>query len=159
MTTIKAFAQKFSNDWSMNMVSLLTTIFPLLLAMLTAALYVFGSLSPQAFHEVVTKMSSALPSSVSAAINLGDLQRNVVRIRGPLALISLAGLVWGGSNLFSSLEDVFSIFFRTQGRAFLPQKLMAMGMVVILAILLPLSVAASSLVTANSSAFRAVLPS
>jgi membrane protein len=56
------------------------------------------------------------------------------------------------------LEDVFSIFFRTQGRAFLPQKLMAMGMVVILAILLPLSLAASSLVTANSSAFQAVLP-
>src|SRR5919199_4034857 len=164
MSTIKTFAQKFSNDWSMNMVSLLTcnlltTIFPLLLAMLTGALYVFGSLSPQAFHAVVTKMSSALPSTVSAAINLGDLQQNVVRIRGPLALISLAGLVWGGCNLFSSLEDVFSIFFRTQGRAFVPQKLLAMGMVVILAILLPLSVAASSLVTANSSAFRAVLPS
>src|SRR5919199_5196521 len=163
MTTLKTFAQKFSNDWSMNMVSLLTcnlltTIFPLLLAMLTAALYVFGSLSPQAFHQFVTKMSSALPSSVSAAINLGDLQKNVVRIRGPLAFISLAGLVWGGSNLFSSLEDVFSIFFRTQGRAFLPQKLMAVGMVVILAVLLPLSLAASSLVTADSSAFRAVLP-
>jgi membrane protein len=162
MTTIKTFAQKFSNDWSMNMVSLLTcnlltAIFPLLLAILTAALYVFGSLSPQAFHEVVAKMSSALPSSVSVAINLGDLQKNVVRIRGPLALIALAGLLWGGSSLFSSLEDVFSIFFRTQGRAFVPQKLMAMGMVVILAILLPLSLAASSLVTADSSAFRAVL--
>jgi hypothetical protein len=51
-------------------------------------------------------MSSPLPSSVSAAINLGDLQKNVVRIRGPLALISLAGLVWGGANLFSSLYDL-----------------------------------------------------
>jgi membrane protein len=103
-------------------------------------------------------MSSALPSSVSATINLDALQKSVVRIRGPLALISLAGLVWGGSNLFSSMEDVFSIFFRTRGRAFLLQKLMAIGMVVILAILLPLSLAASSLVTADSSAFRAVLP-
>src|SRR2546421_5889535 len=35
---------------------------------------------------------------------------------------------------------------------------MAVGMVVILAILLPLSLAASTLVTAGSSAFRAVLP-
>src|SRR5919108_2010364 len=100
MTTIKTFAQKFSNDWSMNMVSLLTcnlltTIFPLLLAILTAAFYALGSLSPHAFHEVVAKMSSALPSSVSTTINLGDLQKNVVRIRGPLAFISLAGLVWG----------------------------------------------------------------
>src|SRR2546421_12374784 len=101
MTTLKTFAQKFSNDWSMNMVSLLTynlltTIFPILLAILTAAFYVLGSLSPQAFHEVVAKMSSALPSSMSAAINLKDLQNNLVQIRGPLAIISLAGLVWGG---------------------------------------------------------------
>src|SRR5437588_1153697 len=130
MATIKTFGQKFSNDWSMNMVSLLTcnlltAIFPLLLAILTAALYVFGSLSPQAFHEVVAKISSALPSTVSAAINLGDLQKNVVRITGPLAIIALVGLVWGGSNLFSSLEDVFRIFFRTRSRNFLLQKLMA----------------------------------
>jgi membrane protein len=129
------------------------------LAILTAAFYALGSLSPHAFHEVVAKMSSALPSSVSATINLGALQQNLVHITGPLTLISLAGLVWGGSNLFSSMEDVFSIFFRTKGRAFLLQKIMAIGMVVILAILLPLSLAASSLVTADSSAFRSVLPS
>jgi membrane protein len=163
VNTIKAFAQKFSNDWSMNMVSLLTynlltTIFPILLAILTAALYVLGSLSPQAFHAVVAKMSGALPSGMTAAINLNALQRNLVHITGPLALISLAGLIWGGSNLFSSMENVFSIFFRTKARDFLAQKLMAIGMVVILAILLPLSLAASSLVTADSSAFRSVLP-
>ena len=97
MTTIKTFAQKFSNDWSMNMVSLLTcnlltAVFPLLLAILTAALYVFGSLSPQAFHEVIAKMSSALPSTVSAAINMNDLQSNLVKITGPLTIISLAGV-------------------------------------------------------------------
>src|SRR5919201_38808 len=164
MTTLKTFTQKFSNDWSMNMVSLLTynlltTIFPLLLAILTAALYVLGSLSPQAFHEVVTKMSSALPSSMTGAINLNTLQKSLVHITGPLTLISLAGMVWGGSNLFSSMENVFSIVFRTKSRAFLPQKLMAVGMVVILAVLLPLSLAASSLVTAGSSTFGSVLPS
>src|SRR2546421_3204335 len=163
MTTIKAFAQKFSNDWSMNMVSLLTynlltTIFPILLAILTAALYVLGSLSPQAFHEVVAKMSGALPSGMTGAINLNTLQKSLVHITGPLALISLAGLLWGGSNLFSSMENVFSIFFRTKARGFLAQKLMAIGMVVILAILLPLSLAASSVVTADSSAFGSVLP-
>src|SRR2546421_11879608 len=101
MTTLKTFAQKFSNDWSMNMVSLLTynlltTIFPILLAILTAAFYVLGSLSPQTFHEVIAKMSSALPSSMSAAINLKALQHNLVQITGPLTIVSLAGLVWGG---------------------------------------------------------------
>src|ERR671937_407198 len=115
MTTIKTFAQKFSNDWSMNMVSLLTynlltTIFPILLAILTAALYVLGTLSPQAFHEVIAKMSSALPSSMSAAINMKSLQGNIVHLTGPLAIVSLVSLIWGGSNLFSSMENVFSIF-------------------------------------------------
>jgi membrane protein len=103
-------------------------------------------------------MSSALPSSMTAAININKLQQSLVHITGPLAIISLAGLVWGGSNLFSSMENVFSIFFRTKGRDFLPQKLMAVGMVVILAILLPLSLAASSLVTASSSTFQSALP-
>jgi membrane protein len=103
-------------------------------------------------------MGSALPSGLTAAININNLQKNLVHITGPLALISVAGLVWGGSNLFSSMENVFSIFFRTKGRDFLPQKLMAVGMVVILAILLPLSLAASSLVTASSSTFQSALP-
>jgi uncharacterized BrkB/YihY/UPF0761 family membrane protein len=66
-----------------------------------------------------------------------------MHITGPLAILALAVLVWGGSNLFSSMENVFSIFFRTQGRGFLPQKLMAVGMVVILAVLLLLSLAAT----------------
>src|SRR5919202_856388 len=118
MTTLKTFTQKFSNDWSMNMVSLLTynlltTIFPLLLAILTAALYVLGSLSPQAFHEVVTKMSSALPSSMTGAINLNTLQKSLVHITGPLTLISLAGMVWCGSNLFSSMVTAGSSTFQS----------------------------------------------
>src|SRR5919199_4847222 len=86
------------------------------------------------------------------------LTNNLVHITGPLALISLAGLLWGGANLFSSMDNVFSIFFRTKARSFLAQKLMAIGMVVILAILLPLSLAASSAVTADSFAFGSLLP-
>jgi membrane protein len=163
VNTIKTFAQKFANDWSMNMVSLLTynlitTIFPILLAILTGASFVLGILSPHAFQEVVTKMSSTLPSSLSAAINMKALLKNLVHLTGPRAIISLVSLIWGGSNLFSSMENVFSIFFRTPDRSFLRQKLMAIGMVVILAILLPLSLAASSLVTASSSAFQSILP-
>src|SRR5919202_1315690 len=129
-----------------------------LLAILTAALYVLSSLSPQAFQQVVAQISGALPSGMTGAINLNALKTNLVHITGPLALISLAGLLWGGANLFSSMDNVFSIFFRTKARSFLAQKLMAIGMVVILAILLPLSLAASSVVTAGSSAFGSVLP-
>lgn len=62
----------------------------------------------------------------------------------PLALISVASLMWAGSNVFGNMENAFSIIFRTEGRGFLHQTLMAIAMVIILAILLPLSLAATS---------------
>lgn len=43
-------------------------------------------------------------------------------------------------------------------REFIPQRMMSISMVIILAILLPLSFAASSLVTAGGNTFRAILP-
>jgi membrane protein len=73
-------------------------------------------------------------------------------------VVSLVALLWAGSNLFSGMENAFSIIFRVPHRTFLPQRIMSIGMVLLLAILLPLSLAASSLVTAGSAAFASVLP-
>lgn len=163
LTTLKTFARKFSNDWSMNLAAMLsynliTTIFPILLAILTIASYVLGILSPGAFHNVADAIAKALPSQVQSVIKVSTLLKNLGQFKGPLTIVSIVGLIWGGSNLFSNMENAFSIVFRTRDRDFIPQKVMAVGMVIILAILLPVSVAASSLVTAGSQAFHKVLP-
>ena len=163
LNTLKTFAQKFNNDWSMNLAgmlaySLITTIFPILLAILTIAFIVVGSLSPGTFNQVTHSISTALPSQVQSVINVSAPLKNMVKVTGPLAIVSIVGLIWAGSNLFTNMENAFSIVFRTGNRGFIPQKIMAVGMVIMLAILLPVSVAASSFVTASSQQFHKALP-
>lgn len=163
MTTLETFATKFTNDWSMNLVSMLTyslitAIFPLLLGLLTIAALILKRLPGHAFAQVIAAITNALPQNFTQFVNVHDLLTRLVTIMGPLALVSLLGLLWAGSNLFTSMENAFSIIFRVEDRSFLPQRLMAIGMVVLLALLLPHSLAASSLITAGSSAFAAVLP-
>lgn len=160
MTTLKTFAQKFANDWSMNLASMLTyslitTIFPILAAILTLAGLILQRLSPGSLNAVASALSRILPGGI---VSPTQLMHGLVHLTGPLALVSIVGLLWGGSNLFTNIENTFSIIFRVRDRDFLPQRLMAIGMVIVLAILLPLAFAASSLVTAGSSAFRQVLP-
>lgn len=160
VTPLKTFVQKFSNDWSMNLASMLTyslitTIFPILVAILTIAGLVLHALSPGSLNAVASALSTVLPGGI---VKPKDLLHGLVTLTGPLALVSIIGLLWGGSNLFTNIENAFSIIFRVKDRDFLPQRLMAIGMVLLLALLLPLAFAASSLVTAGSSAFRSVLP-
>ena len=54
-------------------------------------------------------------------------------------------------TLFVNVENAFSIIYRVGGRAVIPQRLVALGMVLILTVLLPLSLGAASLVTVRSS--------
>jgi membrane protein len=163
VTAITTFAKKFSNDWSMNLVSMLTyslitSIFPLLLGMLSIAGLVLRRLPGDTFNSLVTSLEGALPKNVASFVNVHDLLNNLITISGPLALVALVGLLWTGSNLFTNMENAFSIIFRMPDRDFIPQRLMGIGMVVILTVLLPLSLAASSLVTAGSAAFASALP-
>jgi len=160
MATLKTFVQKFTNDWSMNLASmitysLITAIFPILAAILTLAGLVLRRLSPGSLRAVASALSHVLPSGI---VNPTQLMHGLVHLTGPLALVSIIGLLWGGSNLFTNIENTFSIIFRVRDRDFIPQRLMAIGMVLVLAVLLPLAFAASSLVTAGSSLFRQVLP-
>lgn len=160
MNTIKTFVQKFSNDWSMNMASMLTyslitTIFPILAAILTIIGLILHFLPVANLNDVAGALSNVLPSGI---VSPKQLLNGVEKATGPLAIVSIVGLIWGGSNLFTNVENVFSIIFRVKDRDFLQQRLMAIGMVIILAILLPLAFAASSLVTAGSSLFRSIFP-
>src|SRR5690348_14974358 len=108
MNTLKTFAQKFNNDWSMNLAgmlaySLITTIFPILLAILTVASLVLNLLSPATFQNVAHSISNALPSQLHSVIDVNTLLNQLVKITGPLAVISLVGLIWAGSNLFTNM--------------------------------------------------------
>jgi membrane protein len=139
--------------------SLVTAVFPLLLLILSVAAILLAPFVRANIDTVVAAIDSALPDAVRNTIDVNALLASIIRITGPVAVIALIGLAWLGSNLFVNVENAFSIIYRVGGRAFIPQRLVALGMVLILTVLLPLSLGAASLVTVRSSDLRAVLPS
>jgi len=160
---IKNAVFKFANDWSMNLASmiaynLITAIFPILLAVLSLVGLVLRFTAYGHIQDVADAISRVFPKEITSSIDLTDLLKSLVRLTGPFAVAALVGLLWLGSNLFSNMENAFSIIFRIRGRDLVPQRLMAIGMVLILALLLPLSLGAASLVTAGSDWFERVLP-
>ncbi len=163
MTFIKTFVPKFANDWALNLAgmltySLITAIVPLLVALLSLAGLVLNLLSPSSFHQVAASIGSALPKGAERIIDITALLKNLVQITGPLALVSLFGLLFTGSNLFANVENAFCIVFRVPDRDILPQRVMAIGMILLLAVLLPAAILASSLIAVGQQLSAAVLP-
>jgi membrane protein len=160
---IKTFALKFANDWTMNLASMLaysliTAILPLLLFILSMAALLLQPFVQANIDTVVAAITAALPRPVQSLIDVKALLNSLVAITGPLAISALIGLVWLGSNLFVNVENAFSIIYRVRGRAVIPQRLVAIGMVLLLTLLLPLSLLAASLVAAESSDLGKRLP-
>src|SRR5207248_10290240 len=117
---IKLFALKFFNDWSMNLASMLaynliTTIFPILLLILSIAGMVLHALFLTHLGDLSAAISSGLPLPLRGYIDVNGLLRSLIEITGPLAVVSLVTLLWIGSNLFTNMENAFSIIFRTPG--------------------------------------------
>lgn len=145
----RAFSEKFSNDWGMNLAGLLAynflgAFFPLLLGLLALAALV---LPADVVHNIGDSLNASLPQAASGL----NVDFNVVleHFEGKAAtvttILSFAVLLWTGSSLFGVMENCFGIIFRTQGRSFLRQKLMSLLMIFIFAVLTPLSLVGSTL--------------
>ncbi|MBV8083289.1 MAG: YihY/virulence factor BrkB family protein [Chloroflexi bacterium] len=149
--TAKAFMDKFGKDWSMNLCSMMAynflgAIFPLLLGILALGALV---LPPSMIHSVGSSLNGAIPSAANGQNGL-NLDFNTIldgfkKGSGLAAKVSFLALLWTGSNLFGVMENCFSIIFRTKDRDFVWQKLMSIAMILIFAILTPLSFVASSI--------------
>src|SRR5206468_3488183 len=147
----KAFGEKFGKDWGMNLCSLLAynflgAMFPLLLGVLAlGALF----LPADMVRQIGTGLNGAIPSAANGAnglnLDFNTVLDNFKKASGVTAIISLLALLWTGSSLFGVMENCFSIIYRTKDRDFIWQKLMSIAMIVIFAILTPLSFVASSI--------------
>ena len=85
-------------------------------------------------QDVAAAMSRVFPREITTSIDLTSLLKSLIDITGPLAIAALLGLLWLGSNLFSNMENAFSIIFRIRGRDLVPQRLMALGMVLLVVV-------------------------
>ncbi|MGH2346823.1 MAG: YihY/virulence factor BrkB family protein, partial [Chloroflexota bacterium] len=158
---IRAY-QKFANDWTMNLTAmvsynLLTSFFPLVLALITI-LALLPAVSNNT-SQFAAQINSILPSDVSRNIKIDSLLKSVHKAEGILGLVSIVGLLWGGTNLFGSIENAFAVIFRVKTRSFVKQKLMALVMILLFVVLLPLSFVSSLLLGSTTTSLGRIMPS
>ena len=136
--SIIGFVKKFLNDWSLNFGALLAyTVLIALLPLLVAAFGIFGLVfknNPGARETVVNAIIDSLPDNntkqgVLQVTNIAadNLQDNA----GGILAIGIILALWGGSRLFVSMDQVFTIIYRTRQRSFIIQNLVAIGMLII----------------------------
>ncbi len=146
LRSITDFLQKFGNDWAFSLSTLLaynflTATFPLFLGILALGALVLPTAQ---IRDLASVLTYSLPGGVTSAtglnVNLYSMLVDFHQASKLTAIISFGGFIWTGSNLFSAMENCFSIIFRTRGRDPVRQKLMAIGMVFLFAALAPLAV-------------------
>jgi len=137
--------------------NVLTSVVPLILALITAiaVLPVVSNNLP----ELTAQINRILPADLQKDANIAHLLTSIHSASRVLTLISIAGLLWGGMNLFSSIESAFAIIFRVKTRDIVPQKLMSMVMILLFVVLLPLSFVASIVLGTGTTALGKILPS
>lgn len=153
---------KFMNDCTTSLVSMvafsvLTSFVPLVLALVLVLALITGSAhSVQAFAGEINRI---LPSSVRRDANIAGLLNSVHGSSGVLTVITIVGLLWGGTNLFGSIENAFAFIYRVKMRDLIPQKLMALVLIILFVVLLPLSFVSSLLLGAATTSLGRIMPS
>jgi len=144
----RAFAAKVNDDWVMNLAgmlayNLLTAILPLIVGLAAIAGLPLGNFSIR--RQVIRTLSDALPPAFRDAVNLPTIVEAFSQSSGLLGLLGLLGLIIGGSNLFVTMEDALNVVFRARARSFVRQRLVAIGMVFLFAVLVVVFTVAGSL--------------
>lgn len=109
------------------------TMFPLMLGLLSIIGLVIHDPSLQG--RVQALIIGVFPAE--AHQQLGDALKGVRQHAGLLGLVSLGGLIWGGTSFFAAIEFALTQVFGTRQRSFPRQRLMgALMMLAFLAVLL-----------------------
>lgn len=146
---IRAFLKKFSNDWTMNLqaaalaYNLVVAIFPILLALLLIFGLVLGKMGSGVQQSFINGVATLIPQGLGKGI----VQQVLARIQneaGILGIVTLLTAIFGGSRLFILMENCFDLIYHEKPRPFLKQNIMAFGMLLIFAVLIPIMILASS---------------
>jgi YihY family inner membrane protein len=144
---LQAFFTKFNNDWVTTLAaglafSILTAIFPMVIAIVSLVGLVLGALDPAAKTQLLTTLSTLFPETLSANGQnvLAPVINSLSKDAGLLGIFAILTSVFGGSRLFITLEGYFDIIYHTRPRNFIPQNVMALAMMVVFLVLVPLMV-------------------
>ena len=122
----------------------LTAIFPIGLALAAIGGLILARVGVSS-ATIAQHMGSLFPSDLGTQRAVLDGMDSLRKSSGLFAILALVGFVWTGSSLFGAMEEAFGVVFQVRGRPFLRQKLMAIGMMGLFAVLALLGVGTSAL--------------
>jgi membrane protein len=121
----------------------LFSLFPLLLALIAAGSFFLEG--EQVRREVVASVTQAIP--ISQELIESNVQRLLER-RGTVGLVGLIGLLWSGTGVFTALaRHINRACSESEPRNLLEQRLVALGIIGMLAVLLLLSLLSAPLLS------------
>jgi membrane protein len=122
----------------------LTAVFPIALALAAIGGFVLtrAGITPQTLAE---RMGGFFPTDLGTQQALIEGMSSLQHQTGLFAILALVGFLWTGSGLFGAMEEAFGVVFQTPTRPFLKQKLMAVAMMGLFAVLALLAVGTSAL--------------
>jgi membrane protein len=121
--------------------TLLTSVVPIVVGLVATSSLLLHD--PPSQRAVVDHLSSALQGTLQPQ-DIRQLVSTSIRHRGVLALIGIVGILWGGSNVGGVFSTVFQPIFEVNGRDFLKEKLLDLGMIVIFVALMLVIVVATT---------------
>lgn len=116
-------------------------MFPLILGILSVVGLVIQDEGVR--QQVQDKLLGIFPGSAQPEI--GRSLQQVHQSAGILGVISIVGLIWGGSNLFVAVEFALTRIFGTKQRDFLRQRAMSVVMMALFMVAVVATVAANAL--------------
>ena len=147
---LPAFWTKINNDWVMTFAAglafnLITAIFPIVIAIIAIAGFIFNSFDPSFQAHLITSIENAFPPPLNQSNILGPALTTLSKNANFLLIFAVIFAIFGGSRLFITIEGYFSIIYHTRQRTLIKQNVMALSMLLLFVILVPLMVFVSSI--------------
>src|SRR6266567_7691296 len=119
--SLQAFWTKFNNDWVMNFAAglafnLITAIFPIVIAIIAIAGFIFGSFDPSFQGNLIHSIENVFPQQISSGHILQPALTTLSKNAGFLLFIAVLVAIFGGSRLFVSIEGYFALIYHTRQR-------------------------------------------
>ncbi|GCF10989.1 YihY/virulence factor BrkB family protein [Dictyobacter arantiisoli] len=158
---LRQFFTKFNNDWAMTFSGALA--YSLLTAMLPIAIAIVAIVGLVIPGETVLNALHGIPGLSGAQQDLFvSVTKRLNASAGFLVVIAVVLAIFGGSRLFIAIEGSMDIIYRVRPRTFFWQNLIAIGMMIVFAILTPIMIFASTLpslvlnIIANNPALKTI---
>ncbi len=142
----KAFLSKVQKD-NIGMLAaflswtLLTSLVPIVVGLVAISSLFLRS--PQTQQAIVSHLSGAMQGALSTA-TIRSMVRSSTQHAGLLGIIGFVGVLWGGSNVGGSISTAFQAVFEVQGRSFIKEKLLDIGMIFVFTALMLVIIAGTS---------------